>query len=55
MLCQEVVEAIAETAHTGKIGDGKVFVIPVESAYRIRTREQGRDAIWQDLSVTDGP
>ena len=41
----EVVEAILASAATGKIGDGKVFVLPVESAWRIRTREQGKDAL----------
>ncbi|MBZ0270500.1 P-II family nitrogen regulator [bacterium] len=40
-----IVEAIAEAAHTGKIGDGKIFVYPVEDAVRIRTRERGDDAI----------
>ena len=32
-------------AKTGKIGDGKVFVLPIEGAYRIRTDEEGKDAI----------
>jgi nitrogen regulatory protein P-II 1 len=40
-----VVEAIAQAAQTGRIGDGKVFVIPVESALRIRTGEKDSDAI----------
>lgn len=44
-LCDEVVEAIAEAAHTGKIGDGKIFIIPVEEAIRIRTKEKGEDAL----------
>ncbi len=44
-LCDEVVEAIAETAHTGKIGDGKIFIIPVQEAIRIRTKERGEDAL----------
>ena len=35
------IEAITKAAHTGKIGDGKIFVIPVETAIRIRTDEQG--------------
>lgn len=42
---REVVEAIERTAKTGKIGDGKIFVIPVEEAVRIRTGETGSDAI----------
>jgi nitrogen regulatory protein PII len=41
----KVVEVILEHACTGKIGDGKVFVLPIEAAYRIRTKEQGKDAI----------
>jgi nitrogen regulatory protein PII len=42
---REVVEAIANAARTGKIGDGKIFVVPVEDVYRIRTGEAGKDAI----------
>jgi nitrogen regulatory protein P-II 1 len=41
----DVVQAIAATAKTGKIGDGKIFVTPVEEAIRIRTGEKGEDAI----------
>lgn len=41
----KVVETIVETAKTGRIGDGKVFVLPVEDAVRIRTGEKGEDAI----------
>jgi len=40
-----VIEAIARTANTGKIGDGKVFVVDLEAALRIRTGERGADAI----------
>jgi nitrogen regulatory protein P-II 1 len=40
-----IVDAILKTARTGKIGDGKVFVLPVEQAYRIRTGEMGPDAV----------
>jgi nitrogen regulatory protein P-II 1 len=40
-----VVEAIAAAAQTGRIGDGKIFVIPVESALRIRTGETDSDAL----------
>ncbi len=39
------VEAIIKSARTGKIGDGKVFVSNVESAYRIRTEEKGEHAL----------
>ena len=42
---EQVVEGIIEAARTGKIGDGKVWVLPVESVYRIRTGEAGEDAI----------
>ena len=38
-------EAIVKAAKTGKIGDGKVFIIPVESAVRIRTDESGAEAL----------
>jgi nitrogen regulatory protein P-II 1 len=41
----QVVEAIIEAARTGKIGDGKVWVLPLESVHRIRTGEAGEDAI----------
>ncbi len=42
---QRVTEAIVTAAKTGKIGDGKVFVYPVEDAIRIRTKETGDQAI----------
>jgi nitrogen regulatory protein PII len=42
---QEVVDAIAESARTGEKGDGKVFVLPVESARQIRTDKSGPDAV----------
>ena len=44
-LVRQVVEAITAAARTGRIGDGKIFVIPVESALRIRTGEKDGDAI----------
>ncbi|SFC32714.1 nitrogen regulatory protein P-II family [Marinospirillum celere] len=40
-----VVEAIINAANTGKIGDGKIFVSPVDEAIRIRTGERGNDAV----------
>jgi nitrogen regulatory protein PII len=40
-----VVDTIVKTANTGKIGDGKVFVSPVEEAVRIRTGERGNEAV----------
>jgi nitrogen regulatory protein P-II 1 len=41
----KAVEAIVRTAKTGKIGDGKVFVLPLEDAIRIRTSERGETAV----------
>jgi nitrogen regulatory protein PII len=41
----KVVEAIATAARTGNIGDGKIFVMPLEDAIRIRTGESGPDAL----------
>lgn len=41
----EVVDAIVRTAATGKIGDGKVWVVPVDSVVRVRTGERGSDAV----------
>jgi len=42
---ESVVEAISESAKTGKIGDGKIFVMPLEQAVRIRTEESGDIAL----------
>ena len=44
-LVENVIEAIENAARTGRIGDGKIFVIPVEQAIRIRTGDRGADAI----------
>ncbi|GAA6197609.1 P-II family nitrogen regulator [Pseudophaeobacter sp.] len=44
-LAEQVVETIANTARTGKIGDGKIFVIDVEHALRVRTGETNQDAL----------
>ena len=41
----EVTKAIRDAANTGKLGDGKIFVTPVEQAIRVRTGEEGIDAI----------
>lgn len=46
-----VVEEIIKTAKTGKIGDGKIFVSPVEKAIRIRTSEIDEDAIWFEKNL----
>jgi len=44
-MAEKVVETILKSAATGKIGDGKIFVLPVEEAIRIRTGEKGGSAI----------
>ncbi|WP_333823052.1 P-II family nitrogen regulator [Pinisolibacter sp.] len=44
-LVDATVEAIRRSAHTGQIGDGKIFVLPVEQAMRIRTSESGEAAL----------
>jgi nitrogen regulatory protein P-II 1 len=41
----QVVETVRAAANTGKIGDGKIFVIPVERVIRVRTGEEGQDAV----------
>lgn len=41
----EVIETIQKAAYTGKLGDGKIFVVTVEQAVRVRTGEQGKDAL----------
>ena len=44
-LVERAIEAIIKAARTGKIGDGKIFIVPVEEVIRIRTGEKGADAI----------
>jgi len=44
-IAEQVVETIQKTAHTDKIGDGKIFTLNVESAVRVRTNETGEDAL----------
>jgi nitrogen regulatory protein PII len=44
-IVQEAVDAIMNSAKTGKIGDGKLFVVPVSQVFRIRTGESGDAAI----------
>jgi nitrogen regulatory protein P-II 1 len=44
-MADQVVERIRVAANTGKIGDGKIFVLPVDEAIRVRTGEKGMDAI----------
>ncbi len=42
---EPTVRAVLEGARTGEVGDGKIFVVPLETVYRIRTREQDVDAV----------
>ena len=44
-LVEAAIEAITKAAHTGKIGDGKIFVSPIERAIRIRTGEMNEAAV----------
>ena len=44
-MAERAVDAILQAAHTGRIGDGKIFIIPVEEAIRVRTGERGAEAI----------
>ncbi len=44
-MVDKAVQAIVEAANTGRIGDGKIFVLPVEEAVRIRTGERGSEAV----------
>jgi nitrogen regulatory protein P-II 1 len=44
-IAESVVGAIAKSVNTGTIGDGKIWVIPVDGALRVRTGERGRDAV----------
>ncbi|MBW2364947.1 MAG: P-II family nitrogen regulator [Deltaproteobacteria bacterium] len=45
VMVKKTIDAIVKAANTGKVGDGKIFVFPVEEAIRIRTGEKGKDAI----------
>ena len=49
-LADRTVEAIEDAARTGRIGDGKIFVLSIEQAIRIRTGDRGPDAIWPNTS-----
>ena len=44
-MLDRAVEAIQNAAHTGRIGDGKIFIVPIEDAIRVRTGERGHEAI----------
>jgi nitrogen regulatory protein PII len=43
--CEEVIQTILKAAHTGEIGDGKIFVLPLEDCIRVRTGERGEDSL----------
>jgi nitrogen regulatory protein PII len=43
--CEEAVQAIRKAAYTGEIGDGKIFIVTLEDAMRIRTGERGEDSL----------
>ena len=45
VLVENAIEAITQAARTGRIGDGKIFVLPIDEAVRIRTGDRGADAI----------
>ncbi|WP_335964536.1 P-II family nitrogen regulator [Galbibacter sp. PAP.153] len=42
---ERTIEAILKSAYSGNVGDGKIFISPVEEAYRIRTREKGKESL----------
>ena len=42
---EKTIETLLKAAHTGKVGDGKIFVSPIEEAYRIRTKEKGAESL----------
>ena len=44
-MTDQVVDTIQKSANTGKLGDGKIFVVPVDQAIRVRTGERGKEAI----------
>jgi nitrogen regulatory protein P-II 1 len=43
---EKTVQAILGSARTGEIGDGKIFIIPIEESYRIRTGEKGDESLY---------
>jgi nitrogen regulatory protein P-II 1 len=46
MNTQKTIDAILQSAHTGEIGDGRIFVMPVDDSYKIRTGESGDDTLF---------
>ncbi len=51
-MLERSVEAIQQAAHTGRIGDGKIFVSTIDEAIRIRTNEKGNEAIQQFVKIS---
>src|SRR5665811_2227076 len=43
---EKTVQAVISSARTGEIGDGKIFIIPIEESYRIRTGEKGEESLY---------
>jgi len=43
--CEEVIQAVRKSAFSGEVGDGKIFILPLEDALRIRTGERGEDSL----------
>jgi nitrogen regulatory protein PII len=43
--CEEAIQTVRKSAYTGEIGDGKIFVLPIEDSMRIRTGERGEDSL----------
>ena len=52
---EKTVQAIIKAAHTGEIGDGRIFVIPIEDAVRIRTGERGDIALYNACLLYTSP
>ena len=48
-MLERAVEAIQSSAHTGRIGDGKIFIVPIEESIRVRTGERGHEAIQRHV------
>jgi nitrogen regulatory protein P-II 1 len=44
-MVEKAIDAIISSAYTGQIGDGKIFISPIEETIRIRTKERGKEAI----------
>ena len=53
-MVSKVIDTITNAARTGKIGDGKIFVLPIEETIRIRTGERGKEALERQWPVVSG-